>query len=126
MTAAPPSPLQQTQTSSDTYPNVALTTTTGMIFVKKSDILYCLAENSYTNVYLEGGKKVTISKHLKKVEQALQNDTFVRIHDSHLINLRHLVRFVNDNHSCVLMSNGEELGVSRNRKKEFLQWFVRI
>ncbi len=126
MTVAPPSPLQQTQTSSDTYPNVALTTTTGIIFVKKSDILYCLAENSYTNVYLEGGKKVTISKHLKKVEQALQNDTFVRIHDSHLINLRHLIRFVNDNHSCVLMSNGEELGVSRNRKKEFLQWFVRI
>ena len=52
------------------YPSVALTTSTGLVFVKKADILYCLAENSYTNVYLKGGRKVTVSKHLKKVEQA--------------------------------------------------------
>ncbi len=108
------------------YPSVALTTSTGLVFVKKTDILYCLAENSYTNVYLKGGRKVTVSKHLKKVEQALPSGTFVRIHDSHLINLQHLVRYVNDNHSCVLMSNGEELGVSRNKRKEFLQRFVKI
>ena len=108
------------------YPSVALTTSTGLVFVKRTDILYCLAENSYTNVYLKGGRKVTVSKHLKKVEQALPSATFVRIHDSHLINLQHLVRYVNDNHSCVLMSNGEELGVSRNKRKEFLQRFVKI
>ena len=49
------------------YPSVALTTSTGLVFVKKADILYCLAENSYTNVYLKGGRKVTVSKHLKRM-----------------------------------------------------------
>jgi two-component system LytT family response regulator len=113
-------------TTLEEYPSVALSTSTGLIFVKKTDILYCLAENSYTNVYLKGGRKVTISKHLKRVSEALPNNIFVRIHDSNLINLQHIVRFVNDNHSCVLMSNGEELSVSRNKKRDFLQRFVKI
>ena len=121
-----PIPTEQNGQISSTYPNVALSTTTGLVFVKKSDILYCLAENAYTTIYLLGGKKITISKNLKKVEQALQHDTFFRIHDSHLINLQHLVRYVNEHHSCVLMSNGEELVVSRNRKKEFMQQFIKI
>ena len=122
----PPKPIGPFDMINEEYPSVALTTSTGLVFVKRADILYCLAENAYTNVYLKGGRKVTVSKHLKKVEQALPASTFVRIHDSHLINLQHLVRFVNDNHSCVLMTNGEELCVSRNKKKEFLQRFTRI
>lgn len=111
---------------SEDYPNVALTTSNGLVFVKKTDILYCLAENAYTKVFLKGGKQITISKHLKKVEQALPSSVFVRIHDSHLINLQHLVRFVNDQQSIVLMANGKELSVSRNKKKDFLQRFVKI
>ncbi len=108
------------------YPTVALTTSTGLVFVKRTDILYCLSEGAYTHIYLEGGRKITVSKNLKEVEKSLKEYFFVRIHHSHLINLKHIIRFVNDNHSCVFMSNGEELCVSRNRKKEFLDRFVKI
>ncbi|MEM1123641.1 MAG: LytTR family DNA-binding domain-containing protein [Bacteroidota bacterium] len=112
--------------SIEEYPSVALTTSTGLVFVKKADILYCIAENAYTGVYLKGGHKITVAKHLKKVEQALSGDTFVRIHDSNLINLQHLVQYVNEHHSSVLMTNGKELAVSRNKRKGFLQRFVKI
>jgi two-component system LytT family response regulator len=125
-TVTPISKMIESSVHTEEYPSVALSTATGLVFVKKTDILYCLAENSYTNVYLLGGRRITVSKHLKRVSEALPSNIFVRIHDSHLINLQHIVRFVNDNHSCVLMSNGEELNVSRNKKRSFLQRFVKI
>ncbi|MEM6319534.1 MAG: LytTR family DNA-binding domain-containing protein [Bacteroidota bacterium] len=105
---------------------IAVTTNTGLTFIKRSAIMYCLSDGAYTNIYLEGGGKLTVSKNLKEVKNTLDDHRFVRIHHSHLINLDHTRHFINNGYNCVRMSNGEELAVSRNRKKEFLEGFVRL
>lgn len=105
---------------------LAITTNTGLIFAKRSDILYCLSDGSYCNIYLDGGRKLTVSKNLKEVETTLNDDRFFRIHHSHLINLDHAYSFINNAHNCVKMSNGEELAVARNRKKGFLELFTKL
>ena len=105
---------------------LAITTSTGLNFIKRNEIMYCLSDGSYTNIYLEEGSKVTLSKNLKEVESILAEPQFVRIHNSHLINLTHITGYVNNGHNCVQMSNGEELSVARNRKKEFLDSFTRL
>ena len=105
---------------------IAITTKTGLTFIKKSEILYCLSDGSYAHIYLEGGQKLTVSKNLKEVETVLADDTFYRIHHSHLINLAHAHSFINNHQNCVQMSNGEELAVSRNRKKAFLELFAKL
>lgn len=107
-------------------PHIAITARTGLIFVKRADVLYCCSEGAYTNIYLEGGRKLTVSKNLKEVEATLQDEQFVRIHASHLVNLDHTVGYINNNHNCVKMSNGEELNVARSRKQELMDCFVRI
>ncbi len=105
---------------------LAITTNTGLNFINRSEIMYCLSDGSYTHVYLEEGCKFTVSKNLKEVENTLSDPQFVRIHNSHLINLSHAVGYINNGHNCVQMSNGEELAVARNRKKEFLNLFDRL
>jgi len=42
--------------------HLAITTTTGLSFVKRSELLYCCSDGAYTNIYLEGGRKLTVSK----------------------------------------------------------------
>ena len=105
---------------------LAITTKTGLNFIRRSEIMYCLSDGSYTNVHLEGGRKLTVSKNLKEVENTLTDPQFVRIHNSHLINLAHAKSYINNGHNCVKMSDGEELAVARNRKKDFLDLFTKL
>ncbi|MEM6317481.1 MAG: LytTR family DNA-binding domain-containing protein [Bacteroidota bacterium] len=109
---------------SNTY--LAITARTGLRFVQESEILYCCSEGAYTHIYLEGGRKLTVSKNLKEVESSLQSDYFVRIHASHLVNLEHAVGYINNSYNCVKMSNGEELAVARSRKQILMDCFVRL
>ncbi len=106
--------------------NLAITSTTGLTFVKRTDLLYCCSDGAYTKIYLAGGRKLIVSKNLKEVEKALADDNFIRIHNSHLINLDHAIGYINNNYNCVKMSNGEELAVSRNKKKDLMECFVKI
>ena len=105
---------------------IAITTTTGLTIVKRSEIMYCLSDGAYAHIHLVGGRKMLVSKNLKEVTDSLNDDHFIRIHHSHLINLEHTTKFINNGINCVIMSNGEELAVARNRKKEFLDLFTKL
>ena len=43
-------------------------------FVRHQDILHAEAEGSYTTLHLKGGKRLTLSKNLKRVEAMLDSD----------------------------------------------------
>jgi two-component system LytT family response regulator len=105
---------------------IAITTNTGLTFVNRMKILYCLSDGSYTHLHLEDNRKLTVSKNLKEVAATLNDERFIRIHHSHLINLEHTHHFINNGSNYVQMSNGEELAVARNRKKDFLGLFPRL
>lgn len=106
--------------------NLAISTQNGLVFIKRTDLLYCLSEGAYSHLYLQDGRKLIVSKNLKEVENILADPQFVRIHNSHLINLSHTTNFTNNGVNCVTMSNGEELAVARNRKKGFLELFAKL
>lgn len=104
----------------------ALPTTRGLIFVKSDDIIYCTSEGSYTHVYLNSNKKITIAKKLKEVYLKLPTDTFLRVHRSHIINLNHVIEYTNGQTQIVTLSNGEEFNISKTKKQEFMQRFIRL
>jgi two-component system LytT family response regulator len=101
-------------------PRIALPTGRGIDFVEADDILYCNAESNYTHVVLTGNKKYTLSKTLKDVEEMLEHLDFFRIHQSHLINFKHLQRYVRDDGGFVVMQDGTHIPISKRRKEEFL------
>jgi two-component system LytT family response regulator len=98
----------------------------GQIVVDPDDIMYCLADGSYTSIVLSNHKKLIVSKRISEVEQQLDGAHFVRIHRSHLVNLQHAAQYVNHASNVLIMSNGEELKVAEEKKKDVLKSFIRL
>lgn len=97
-------------------PKIAFPTYEGVEFVEIENIRYCEADGSYAVIHLTDGKKILQSKSLKQVELMLEGHRFLRIHQSYLINLNHLKRYVRGQGGTVVMSGGKELPVSRSKK----------
>ena len=114
------------QNSKPTVQRIALTTGDGMIFVPTQDILYCQAESNYTSVALVGGKKILVSKVLKEIDDALSGPDFFRIHNSYLINLNHIKKYVRGEGGYIIMEDGANVSISRSRRQEFMEQFSKF
>ena len=106
---------------------IALTTNESLIFVEPEKILFCESSSNYTYFYLtENDKKILISKTLKDIEEILVKFDFFRIHNSHLVNMKHVKEFIRGSGGYVVMANGSHLTVSKTRKEEFFNMFSKI
>jgi len=76
---------------------IALPAADGLTFTRVNDIIYFSAESNYT-----------------------------RIHNSSLINLKQVKKYIRGDGGEVIMSNGQNLQVARTRKTDFLNEFMRI
>lgn len=102
---------------------IALTTHDGLLFVHTSDIIYCQSENNYTWVFLTKGGKHLLAKTLKEFEETLPASEFYRIHNSFLVNLNEIQRFVRDDGGYVIMTNGTQITIARARREAFFAMF---
>jgi two-component system LytT family response regulator len=105
---------------------IALPTTDGLTFAAVSDIVYCMADGSYTRIYMLDKSEVLLSKTLGDVEELLADYHFFRIHHSTLINLKQVRKYIRGEGGEVVMSNGKSLLVARTRKTDFLNVFTRF
>ncbi|MBT8205874.1 MAG: LytTR family DNA-binding domain-containing protein [Eudoraea sp.] len=94
----------------------------GFKVLEISDIIYCKADDNYTEIYLEN-KKYLVSKTLKYFEEALKDFPFARIHKSYLVNVNEVVQYRKGKGGSVVVSNGKELMVSASKKRQFLSYF---
>ena len=86
-----------------------------------SDIIRCQADNYYTIFVLKDDTKVVASKTLKEYTSMLEELNFLRIHQSHLINLSFIEDYRFGPTNYVLLQNKEKIEISRRRKKAFLE-----
>jgi two-component system, LytTR family, response regulator len=105
---------------------IILHTEEGLIFINTMNIVRIEAQRGYSSFYLKNGKHIIVSKSLKIWENILQQECFHRVHDSHLVNLRCVERFLRKEGGVLLLSNEEEVRVSRRRKDELLSKLVDI
>jgi two-component system, LytTR family, response regulator len=107
------------QGAGDNY-KLALPTSDGLVFVKVSDILYCEASSNYTEIHMVDNKKHVVSRTLKEYEEILSEQNFFRIHNSYLINLNRVKKYVRGEGGYVIMNNDKALDVSKRKKEGFL------
>lgn len=100
---------------------IAVPTFDGLQMLDAKDILKCVADESYTHITLVSGSKLTVSRILKEYEELLSDLNFFRVHNSCLINLAHVVKYVKGDGGQVIMVNGEAVEVSRRKKNELLR-----
>jgi two-component system LytT family response regulator len=99
---------------------LALPTLDGLVFVNIKDVLYCEAMSNYTVFHTADGKKFTVARSLKEYEGLLAEHNFFRIHNSYLINLREVKKYVRGEGGYVVLHNDVSLDVSKRRKEAFL------
>jgi len=96
---------------------VAIPVHDGIEFINPETIIYVKADSNYSTLYFSNGKKLTVSKTLKTVEQSYLTSGFIRIHKSHIINIKELNKYVKNDGGYVVMSDGTKLEVSRSKRQ---------
>ena len=89
--------------------------------VDLDDIIRCEADRNYTSFFLVGGKKILVSKTLKEYENLLSNHNFLRVQQSHLINIDFVDRYDKKNGGAVVMKDGSEVPLSPAKREVFFK-----
>lgn len=100
---------------------VVLPNVHGAEYVLLDDIVRCSADGNYTLVVMTNGKKILVAKTLKDYEEMFAEENFCRVHHAHLVNLKHVVRYIKGEGGQVELSDGSTVEVSRRKKTEFLE-----
>jgi two-component system LytT family response regulator len=89
--------------------------------VELHEIIRCEADRNYTSFFLVGGKKILVSKTLKEYETLLSQHNFLRIQQSHLINLDYVDRYDKGNGGSVVMKDKSEVPLSPAKRDIFFK-----
>ncbi len=93
----------------------------GTTFIELSEIIRCQADRNYTIFFLVNGEKLVSTHTLKEYEAMLADYNFIRVHNSHLVNIAHIRRYIRGEGGTAVMSDNSEVEISRRKKNEFLE-----
>lgn len=102
------------------FNKIAIPSVDGIEFVEVNEIIRCQSDSNYTKLFLNNKKEIVSSKTLKEYELLLKEYGFARVHNSDMINLAHMKKYIKGDGGTVIMNDGSEVEVSRRRKDEFL------
>jgi DNA-binding LytR/AlgR family response regulator len=100
---------------------IAIPITHGLEFINYKEIEYIKAEGSYSEILMIDRRKILISLNLREIQLHLPESTFCRIHNSYIINLRLVRKFVKKGGTSAIMALGESIPISRSKKNDFLR-----
>ncbi|MDY0099998.1 MAG: LytTR family DNA-binding domain-containing protein [Bacteroidales bacterium] len=89
--------------------------------VSVSDIIRAEADSNYTRFYLTGDLKILVSRTIKEFEALLSASGLIRVHQSHLVNINFIDRFVKKEGGYLILKNDTKIPVSPNLKKQVMQ-----
>ena len=119
--------LKNTLTAPEARPDkISLHTLDKIIIVSLDDIIRCEADNNNTVFYLQNEKKIFVTKTLKYFADMLTSYQFLRVHQSHLVNLECISAFIKTDGGYLLLKNKETVPVSVRKKAEVIDVLDRM
>jgi two-component system, LytTR family, response regulator len=91
----------------------------GNYFVNANNIIRCEASSNYTKLFFTDKQPVVLAKTLSACATALNDNNFVRIHNSHLVNKNFVQNIAVDGSVC--LKDGTVCNISRRKKREVRQ-----
>lgn len=104
---------------------VALTTQAEVLFVEVSHIIRLQAEANYTKIYLTDEAPILLSGNIGHYEKLLNDQRFYRSHQSHLVNLDHVKKYVKSEGGYFVMNEGSQVPISRLKRDEVKYLFLK-
>lgn len=112
--------LENIDTGDVAHKKMAISTDTGIEFVKYNSIVFLEAQNNYTKINLIDGTSIIASKTLKYFEELLPSELFFRIHKTYLVNMNSVKRFFKIDEFLVELTTGAKLPISLRKKNDFI------
>ena len=106
---------------SDNLKRISIPTINGIEFIEVSDIIRCEADVNYTTIFTTDKQKILVSRTLKYFDALLVNCNFFRVHNSHLVNLDFVKKYIKGKGGFVILNDGSSIEVSTRRKDDFLK-----
>ncbi len=100
---------------------ITISTNEGIEFIEIKEIMRIESSSNYSKIFFKDGRSLLVTKLLKDFEEILLPYRFYRIHNSHLINLSYIKKYVRGDGGQVVMQNDEVIDVARRKKEEFLK-----
>ena len=101
---------------------IALNTQEKITVVKLSDIIRCASDVNYTHFYFKDGNKVLVTKTLKEFDNLLSDRGFLRVHQSHLVNVDHIKELLKADGGTLKLSDGSSVPVSSRKKQDVINY----
>jgi two-component system LytT family response regulator len=117
--------LKQIHDKNHQFNKLAVPTSDGFELISIDQLLWCNADDNYTHFYLKNKTHITVCRTLKEVEELLKGfEFFIRVHHSHIVNLKEVTRYVRGEGGYLVLSDGTSVNVSRTRKDMLLNTFL--
>ncbi len=101
---------------------IAVPTSNGIKFIDTNTIIYLKADNTYTEIHLNDGERIIVSRTLKNFEETLvQFPNFFRSNKSYMINYHYVSEYVKSDGGYLLMSNKSVIPISPDKVNDFLE-----
>ena len=99
---------------------IALPTMEGLQMVAVNSIISCASDSNYTVFFLKNKQKLIVSRPLKEIEEMLDEYSFIRVHNSYLVSLNEIDKYVKGEGGYLVMTDGSTIDVSRSKKETLL------
>lgn len=93
--------------------------------IRIDDIIRCESDGNYTRFFITGRSPILVSKNLKEYE-GLLGDHFLRVHNSHLVNITFITRIDKNDGGSIRMTDGENVPVSVRKREILLEYLKRL
>jgi len=98
---------------------IALNTVDKIHIVQIEDVIRLESDINYTRFYFQDGSKLMVTKTLKEFDKMLSDHSFIRIHQSHLVNTNFIKEYTKQDGKLVL-KNGDRISVSSRKKSTLM------
>lgn len=110
----------------NTIKKLAIPNLEGFRLVNIDDIIFCKADGNYTHIFLKGKLKIVATRLLGDIQSLLSDfGGFLRIHHSYIINYREVNQYIRGEGGYVVMSDGSQVSVSRNKRDILMQYITK-
>ena len=105
---------------------IILPTADDLHVVEVKNIIRAEADSNYTTFRLSSGKRIMVSKTIKEYDELLSGSGMVRVHQSHLVNLAYVDKFVKRDGGYLVLKDGTSVPVSQSLRKKVLEEIKRF
>jgi two-component system LytT family response regulator len=89
--------------------------------VEISSILRCESSVNYTTFFFSNGDQIVVTRTLKEFGDLLGDQGFFRVHQSHLVNTKHIKEYVKNEGGHLIMKDGSLIPVSVRKRPEVMK-----